>query len=198
MTSPRRSSFKRARRPTIATRHGDGGQTRLPACGEVPKHHPRVQVLGALDELVCALGLARATRGLDPQLRTEIAALERNLFRLGSGLAGTRSAGPIARALLARWSRRCAALERTLAWPAGFVLPGASEAGARLDLARAVARRLERHVSALGASDAIPASLLAALNRLSDYLWLLARAAEPEPDLLDERARRRAPPSSGQ
>ncbi len=185
-----------ARAPSITTRRGDGGTTRLPAFGELPKHHPRIEALGALDELVCALGLARAASSLPARLRREIAALQRDLFRLGNALAGTRLPAPAARRLLARWSRRCAVLERSAAWPAGFVLPGATEAGARLDVARAAARRLERRVCALAADGLGERAALAALNRLSDYLWLLARAAEPEPDLLDDRARRRAPPGA--
>lgn len=167
--------------------------TALPLCGEVPKHDPRVEVLGALDELVCALGMVRAVSGLSHALRDELMKLQRDLFRLGSFLAGASPARALARQLLARWNRRCASLERTVPWPTGFVLPGATEAGARLDVARAAARRLERRYCSLAAVHPLNPSLTAALNRLSDYLWLLARAAEPQPDLLDERTRRGVP-----
>ncbi|MCX7818544.1 MAG: cob(I)yrinic acid a,c-diamide adenosyltransferase [Kiritimatiellae bacterium] len=196
MTAAPHAQARRAAAPTITTRRGDRGTTHLPGHGKLPKHHPLVEALGALDELVCALGLARATPEAPAELRNELLRLQRELFRLGAQLAGARRARTAAAALLRRWTRRAQELEQTVAWPAGFVLPGATSIGAHLDSARAAARRLERRVSALAADAPPPVAMSAALNRLSDYLWLLARAVEPLPDLLDERARRHTPPTS--
>lgn len=178
------------RRPSITTRTGDGGTTRLFSGEEVPKHASRVEALGAVDETVSTLGIARAA-ARRIETRDAIRAVQKDLFVVGAEIATTVDA--IARlprridgTRLADLDRRRDTLEAVTPWPQGFVVPGANPASAHLDHARAVARRLERCVSRLLDEGVIEnRTLLMWLNRLSDYLWLLARSEEEHPDLLD-------------
>ncbi|MBU4460665.1 MAG: cob(I)yrinic acid a,c-diamide adenosyltransferase [Verrucomicrobia bacterium] len=178
------------RRPSITTRTGDGGTTRLFSGEEVPKHASRVEALGAVDETVSTLGLARAfARRIET--RDAIRAVQRDLFVVGAEIATSIEAielltRRIDAGCLADLDRRRDALEAATPWPQGFVVPGANPASAHLDHARSVARRLERCVTRLLDEGVIAnRTLLMWLNRLSDYLWLLARSEEEHPDLLD-------------
>jgi len=157
---------------------GDGGETRLLSGAQVAKDDPRVEACGAVDELVAALGVARAAAA-DPAVRRALLALQRALFLVGAELAAPpggwrrrRVDARMVRALTAR----CRALAARRPPPRGFVVPGATPAEAALHFARAVARRCERRAVALARRQP-PANprLLAWLNRLSHALWLLAR-----------------------
>ena len=169
---------------------GDHGTTRLYSGEEVPKHDPRLEALGAIDEVVSALGVARASAGRRAT-RAAIERVQRALFAAGSEIAPRRvrlrhPRGGIDAALLRAFERRRRALERRVRPPAGFVLPGASPTAAHLDLARAIARRLERRVAELfERGECANPRLRIWLNRLSDYLWLLARSEEEAPTLKD-------------
>ncbi len=168
---------------SIATGAGDQGTTRLGTGESVPKHDPRVEALGDVDELVAALGLARAA-GLSPEGAGRVLALQRLLFRLGSDLAG--APGPTGGAAagigadgVAFLDRLRAELEDGGAMPADFIVPGAAPGGAALDFARAVARRVERRIVALAEAGRFRRpEALTWVNRLSDVLWLLARSEE--------------------
>ena len=175
---------------SITTRVGDRGTTRLYSGEEVPKHDLRIEAAGAVDEVVSALGVARAT-ATRASTREAIERLQRELFLAGSEFATVpaRVTGLRPRIDAARvrtFERRRRTLERRVDHPAGFILPGASETAAHLDLARAIARRLERRATELsGRGDLANPHLLVWLNRLSDYLWLLARSEEEFPTLKD-------------
>lgn len=162
---------------SITTRTGDDGTTRLFSGERVPKTDPRLEALGDLDELVSALGVARA-QALPEDLREALLVTQRELFELGAELASTRS-GRLGADFLARLEKRRDDLEARTPHPEGFILPGETAAGAQIDVARSIARRLERRVAALGGGER-PANPVHGvwLNRLSDYLWLMARAAE--------------------
>jgi len=177
-------------RPTaaIVTRQGDAGRTRLLSGDWVSKNCLRIEAVGTLDELVSALGVARSQAG--PAIGRAILELQRRLFRAGSELVSPADRAAsipdrIGSGDVEWMDRACARLEREARPPQGFVVPGGSRLGAALDFARAVARRLERRVVGLfeGGELSNP-TLLQWLNRLSDYLWLLARRAERRPDLL--------------
>ena len=167
----------------IVTKRGDKGRTRLLSGEEVEKSEARLEVAGTMDELCSHLGLARALIG-DAAQATEVRELTVDLFRIGAELA---SNAPEKQKWLeptearhVEWiDKRIAAIEPTLRLPLSFIVPGATKASAALDVARAVARRLERRVAALAESGnyANPQGVIY-LNRLSDYLFLLARAAE--------------------
>ena len=162
---------------SITTRTGDDGTTRLFTGERVSKTDPRLEALGDLDELVSALGVARA-QPLPEDLRTDLLTTQRELFILGAELASS-GPGRVDAAFLALLETRRDELEARTPHPEGFILPGETVAGAYIDLARSLARRLERRVAGLVAESRIGNPRVGVwLNRLSDYLWLLARAAE--------------------
>lgn len=169
----------------VSTGTGDRGETALGDGRRVPKDHPLVVAMGAVDEANCALGLAAAAE-LDDDLVARLHAVQNDLFDLGSDLA-VSPGGPHE----ARIPRIGAvAIDRLDAWLAdaearlqpltSFVLPGGSEAAARLHLARAVVRRAERAVvaarEALADRGGAP-EVLRYLNRLSDCCFQWARIA---------------------
>ena len=168
---------------SIVTKQGDKGKGRLLSGEEVSKADGRLEALGTLDELAANLGVARSMiedRGLSGQIRE----LQLELLGLGKELAMAQPAKSggvesISSRQVARIETHIKAIEDEIALPAGFVLPGSSQPSARLDVARAVARRLERRVVALRDEGlSINPQTLIYLNRLSDYLFLLARAVE--------------------
>ncbi len=172
----------------IYTRTGDGGETALLGGGRVRKDHPRVDAYGEVDELNAALGLAVAAverAGLEtllPRLRL----LQEDLFAIGAHLAAPAagSGEGAARHLPPLPVERVAAMEgwideteERLPPLRNFVLPGGSEAAAHFHLARAVCRRAERRVLTLAAHEPVEEDVIVYLNRLSDLLFTLARAA---------------------
>lgn len=174
------------------TRGGDKGETGLFGGARVPKSHPRVAAYGAVDELNCALGAVRAALPEGPSFRALDAALERvqgECFVVGALLAtpadkAGKLGAPFDRGLPPEAAKR---LESEIdAWEAlvpplrTFVLPGGAPAGAALHVARGVARRAEREVVELSASEAVPEGVAVYLNRFSTWLFVAARWANKE------------------
>jgi cob(I)alamin adenosyltransferase len=166
----------------IYTKTGDAGQTSLVGHTRVSKADLRVDAYGEVDELNACLGVARAAVG-PGDLGDALEAIQRDLFAVGTRLAdpSSRVADRVAKAAVtADAIRRLEAtidgLETELPPLRRFVLPGGSAAGALLHLARTVCRRAERRVVALG-PDAVESAVLVYLNRLSDLLFVAARAA---------------------
>lgn len=169
---------------SITTQRGDAGQTGLMFGRRVPKSHPTVAACGEVDELNAALGLARALGG-QPETVAAIARRQEELIALMGELASAPedreryAAAGYARLTAATadaLTAETAAMEKSLNTRfQGWAIPGAATTpcGAALDLARAVCRRAERAVLA---TDAPSPETLRYLNRLSDFLWLLARA----------------------
>ncbi|MFO1497410.1 MAG: cob(I)yrinic acid a,c-diamide adenosyltransferase [Verrucomicrobiota bacterium] len=177
---------------SIATKTGDAGSTALMYNRRVPKTHPRVEAYGCVDELNAALGVARAhapgaiiserllavQKDLVP-LMGELATLTDDLDRYVK--AGLPRIDPSATAVLDGWVRD---LESQKISFDGWATPGANPLAAALDLARTVCRRAERRVCSLQEqSELRNPEIIVYLNRLSDVLWLLARAAEGPPNL---------------
>jgi cob(I)alamin adenosyltransferase len=158
----------------IYTRGGDAGETSLGDGSRVSKTHARVEAMGEVDELNSLLGWALAVEGAPEPLRR----IQNELFDLGADLAtppvGSRSRLRVTQELVERLEGECDAANAALEPLKSFVLPGGSELAARLYLARAVCRRAERAV--LRVQDAGPLVAIY-LNRLSDLLFILARAA---------------------
>jgi cob(I)alamin adenosyltransferase len=164
----------------IYTRTGDDGSTGLFGGARTSKGAPRVEAYGAVDECNAALGLAR-TAGVPAPVEAILAKVQASLFDLGAVLAtppgkASKSVGP-SDADVAELERAIDALEEHLAPLQTFVLPGGSEAAARLHLARTVCRRAEREVVRLSAIDAVDGAVVRYLNRLSDLLFVQARYA---------------------
>jgi len=166
----------------IYTRTGDDGDTGLFDGTRVSKNSPRVAAYGDVDELNAWLGLVRASTD-DGGLSTMLEQIQRDLFGLGARLAdpARRIAERVTKAAvtpedvtrLEAWIDR---IESELPPLRRFVLAGGSRAGAALHVARTVCRRAERSIVALG-SEAIEPELLIYVNRLSDLLFVMARAA---------------------
>jgi len=164
----------------IYTRTGDAGETSLFDGTRVRKHDPRVEAYGDVDELNACLGLARAS-GADHEIADELVRLQRDLFALGAQLAdpGEKIAARVTKAALgdddvARLEQLIDRYEAELPALRRFILAGGSPAGAALHVARAVCRRAERRMVAL--EPAVDAVLVRYVNRLSDLLFVLARA----------------------
>jgi len=157
----------------IYTRSGDDGSTGLAGGERVPKDHPRIEVIGTIDELNSALGLLRA-QTLDATADRLLMEVQHRLFDLGGELAMP------GHALLndARTTELEEALDRfnaDLPPLKEFVLPGGNEAAARCHLARTICRRAERALLRLSHDEPVNSAGIKYLNRLSDLLFVLAR-----------------------
>ena len=165
----------------IYTRTGDTGETSLFGGTRVGKDDPRVHAYGEVDEVNAYLGLARAS-ATDPEIDGELVRLQRDLFALGAQLAdpGGKLKDRSAKARLgdedvARLEQLIDRMEAGLPPLRNFILAGGTPCGAALHVARAVCRRAERAVVAL--DPAVDPLLVRYINRLSDLLFVLARAA---------------------
>jgi cob(I)alamin adenosyltransferase len=166
----------------IYTRTGDSGETGLFDGRRVSKSHPRVAAYGDVDEIGAWIGFVRAA-GLDDELSTMLGQIQRDLFAIGARLADPahRIADRVAKAAIsqtdiARLEEWIDLLEAELPPLRRFILSGGSRTGAALHVARTVCRRAERALVGLG-RDAFEPELLTYMNRLSDLLFVLARAA---------------------
>jgi cob(I)alamin adenosyltransferase len=173
----------------IYTRTGDDGTTGLVDGSRVPKHAARMEAIGAVDEANSALGMALLA--LDDEAAHDVRRLQNDLFDLGADLATPgEDFAPSEMALRivpaqAEWlERRIDALNERLEPLRSFILPGGSEAAARAHIARAAVRRAERAMTALAAETPVNPAALAFVNRLSDYLFVLARTLNPAGDVL--------------
>jgi cob(I)alamin adenosyltransferase len=166
----------------IYTKTGDSGETSLFDSTRVSKSHPRVDAYGEVDELNALLGTVGAS-GVDVDLNTEIETIQKELFAIGARLADPQSriAERVKKAVVTekdveRLEHLIDKLEAEVPPLRRFILPGGSASGAILHQARTVCRRVERRVVALGA-EAVDAIVIVYLNRLSDLLFVMARAA---------------------
>jgi cob(I)alamin adenosyltransferase len=163
----------------IYTGGGDRGETSLGDGSRVPKLDCRIAAFGAVDELNAQVGLALAVE-LPAELRETLRRVQNELFDLGADLSvpfGVADRLRISEEHIERLEQDCDRFNADLSELKSFVLPGGSEAAARLHVARAVCRRAERE--ALAAAEDLDISRLALvyLNRLSDLLFILARTA---------------------
>ena len=167
----------------IYTRTGDDGTTGLVDGSRRAKHDARMQAIGEVDEANSAIGLAAVAVAVTsaPAAR-QLIRIQNDLFDLGADLATPGEdftpSEMVLRIIPAQveWLEQAIdGLNEALQPLTSFVLPGGSEGAARVHLARAIARRAERAAVALAAQEAVNPSALAYLNRLSDFLFVLAR-----------------------
>jgi cob(I)alamin adenosyltransferase len=165
----------------IYTKTGDAGETSLFDNSRVSKADPRVDAYGEVDEVNACLGAAVAA-GVDSDIAGVLAAIQKDLFAVGARLAdpSSRIAERVTKAAVT--DQQIELLEATidrleteLTPLRRFILPGGSPAGSLLHLARTVCRRAERRVVGLGV-DAVEPGVIVYLNRLSDLLFVMARA----------------------
>ncbi len=158
----------------IYTRTGDDGTTGLSDGSRVPKEAPRVDAMGEVDELNSAIGMLLA-EDLPETLRASLLAVQHDLLDLGGELS-LPGHGIVNADYVARLERELDALNAALPALKDFVLPGGSRAAAAAHFARTVCRRAERRVAALRRAEPVAPALLHYLNRLSDLLFVSARA----------------------
>jgi cob(I)alamin adenosyltransferase len=166
----------------IYTRTGDDGTTGLVDGSRCPKHSARIAAMGLVDEANSAIGLAIcALAGVHAALLTRV---QNDLFDLGADLATPSADGDFTPSEMvlrivpsqSEWiETQIDALNERLEPLTSFVLPGGSEAAARVHVARAKTRAAERAMVAMAADDAVNPAALAYINRLSDLLFVLAR-----------------------
>jgi cob(I)alamin adenosyltransferase len=168
---------------SIATKTGDGGDTGLMYNRRVSKCHPRVEAYGAVDELNAALGLARASAA-----NSRLEGIQKDLVILMGELATQAEDLPryakdgfsvVTGELTAKLDLIVGEIEAQKVSFKDWATPGANLAAATLDVARTACRRAERRVCALHEAGQLHnMEIIVYLNRLSDALWLMARAAE--------------------
>ena len=166
----------------IYTRTGDDGTTGLVDGSRVAKHALRMEAIGAVDEANCAIGLA-CVAVAGQAWQAVLLRIQNDMFDLGADLATPGDdfiPGPMALRVLpegAVWLEGQIDAANAGAPPlTSFILPGGSEAAALTHVARASVRRAERAMVALAATEAVNPAALAYINRLSDFLFVLARA----------------------
>jgi cob(I)alamin adenosyltransferase len=166
----------------IYTRTGDKGETGLVDGSRLPKHAPRMAAIGDVDELNSAIGVALA-HGMPPVWRDMLARIQNELFDLGADFA---TPGPdyspsdmalrITASQVERLEREIDMMNAELEALRSFILPGGAPAAAAIHLARAICRRAERAAVAAHRDVGLNPVGLAYINRLSDHLFVLARA----------------------
>ncbi len=166
----------------IYTKLGDGGETHLGDMSRVSKLHPRVEAYGTVDELNAVIGVALLAPGMPAQFAEWLSRVQNDLLDVGADLAvpaptpeapaRTRlRVGPDYTAWL---EAACDEVNATLEPLRSFVIPGGTPASAQLHVCRTVCRRAERRAIAVG--EEAGAEVVRYLNRLSDLLFILARA----------------------
>jgi cob(I)alamin adenosyltransferase len=176
----------------IYTKTGDEGMTGLLGSRRVPKDDARIEAYGTVDELNAALGVARA-HGLDTALDRMVAQIQDDLFMVGSALADPSPTGPFHNVVtdehVERLETTIDALESELEPLTQFILPGGTLASAELHRARTVCRRAERLIVTLRSQpgEDVSRTMLVYLNRLSDLLFVLARAVNRRAGTVDIR-----------
>lgn len=167
---------------SIATTHGDGGQTALVGGMRISKADLRVEAYGTVDELNSVLGFARSIC-TNEEIRSWTEGIQRTLFRVGSALStptenkkSTQTITPEDVEALTKLVHQIEATEGILS---DWSLPGAHTESAAYEIARTVCRRAERIVVRLATSGVdLKPEVLAYLNRLSDVIWLFGRLIE--------------------
>ncbi len=169
----------------IYTRTGDCGTTGLADGSRCAKHSARIDAIGAVDEANSALGLAAVM--LAGEAKADVARIQNDMFDLGADIATPGDHFAPSDTVLrvvptqAQWlETRIDAFNEALRPLTSFVLPGGSEGAARVHLARAAVRRAERAMTALAEREPVNPAALAYVNRLSDYLFQLARMLNDE------------------
>ncbi len=179
--SPRRRD-EPVRLTRIYTRTGDKGETSLGDGRRVSKLDRRIAAFGTVDELNAHIGLAVAG-GVPDRIRPWLEGIQNDLFDVGADLSVPVATGDrlrVTQAAVDALEGHCDELNADLPELKSFVLPGGSEAASRLHVARTVCRRAEREALLANEQHGVSRLVLAYLNRLSDFLFIAARAANAD------------------
>lgn len=161
----------------IYTKTGDKGETGLIGGKRVSKASSRIEAYGTVDELNALLGVA-ATKLSSDSLRDSVEKIQNELHIICADLANPEiddESPHISAEHIEELEELCDLLDKNLPPLKNFILPGGSEGGALLHYARTIARRAERRVISLSESEKINEEIIRYLNRLSDFLFLMAR-----------------------
>jgi cob(I)alamin adenosyltransferase len=164
----------------IYTKTGDGGETALFRGPRVPKHHLRVQAYGGVDELNALIGISLGEIQ-NSEIRDLLSSLQHQLFDVGADLATPPQTQNDARlripsSMVGALEKAIDHFEERLPELGQFILPGGSKGAAWLHYGRTVCRRAEREATRLAEEEAVNPEIIRYLNRLSDLLFVLARA----------------------
>lgn len=163
----------------VITKEGDRGQTSLGNGVKVSKNHPRIRAIGSIDKLNSLVGWIICI--VKNELKSDLQKIQQDLFNLGGELAipeGDMNLLDISRLeWLEKYSDN---LNKTLPPLKEFILPGGTELSSRIHISRAECRSAELDLVALGESEKIKTLHRKYLNRLSDYLFILARVITNE------------------
>lgn len=166
----------------IYTKLGDGGETHLGDMSRVSKLHPRVEAYGTVDELNAAIGLALLAEGMPKRFAEWLRRVQNDLLDVGADLSVPQPEDPYGPERLrvdpgyTSWlEQACDEVNARLPPLRSFVIPGGTPAAAHLHVCRTVCRRAERRTIAIG--EEVNPETVRYLNRLSDLLFILSRAA---------------------
>jgi cob(I)alamin adenosyltransferase len=172
----------------ITTKTGDSGETGLGDGSRISKAHPRITAIGAVDETNSAIGVARVVA--DGEIDAMLGRIQNDLFDLGADLSAPQDGRKaqtrlrIAEAQVTRLETELDAINANLPPLTSFILPGGTTLAAHLHLARAIARRAEAAIVALSQTEQVNPAAIRYANRLSDHLFVMARAANGGEDPL--------------
>ena len=160
---------------SITTKKGDSGTTGLLGTRSVLKSDERIDLLGVMDELSSYLGLVKSQTKF-PEVKELLGEIQNNMIGIMAGVAGSRdNKNKLPAAAVAHLEEAMEMMQQRFTMPEGWILPGGSTASAQVDVARTVARRCERKLAAVKVRYGADKMVEQYLNRLSDYLFILAR-----------------------
>lgn len=178
---------------SIYTRTGDLGSTGLMGGKRASKADLRFHAIGSIDELNACIGTVVAQESLPDDLKHQLIEIQHLLFRVGADLAtplgGKASIDRIDAASAKKLEEWIDQMESSLPLLTQFILPGGCPAGALLHQARTICRRAERWIVALGEKDQLTTAMLPTINRLSDYLFVAARAVNAKNGTSETKAK---------
>lgn len=160
----------------IYTKSGDQGRTSLLNNSRVSKADDRIELVGIIDELNANLGLVKVIASND--FKEEISEIQRILMRVMSGVVSYMGQFKLAETDITALEEKIDKMEDSMSRTKDFILYGKCELSARLDVARAVARKAERQLCRVSNYHRADPLALKYLNRLADYLYVCARMAD--------------------
>lgn len=174
----------------VYTKVGDKGRTAFFGCGMIQKDDPRIEALGALDEVNAVIGVTLCFIE-DEKLQGTLRKIQNDLFQVGADVAGSaldRQALPrIQERHIAELEQAIDSIHERVGLQKNFILPGGTSASAFLHLARTITRRAERNVVLASKVISINHEVLRYVNRLSDFLFMLAREANNEVNIKEQQ-----------
>lgn len=164
----------------IYTKQGDAGETSLLGGKRVKKNHPRIMAYGTVDELNSHLGWVRSF-DINKSYQEDLLKIQKHLFNIGSRLAvdvesEVKQLPQIIEEDILFLENQIDEMEKNLPVLTEFILPGGSQAVSACHISRSVARRTERLVALLNEAATVEPVIMKYLNRLTDYLFVLARS----------------------